>query len=129
KQGLQTAWHKNGQKRMEGSYEANLPVGKFTWWFANGQKQFEGEYADGKENGRFVWWHENGQKQLEGVYLAGTQTGKWMRWNASGKVIEVGDYSDTGRKLEDPKPNLSELDSELTAPSLRSAAPAQTLRR
>lgn len=130
KQGMQISWHKNGQKRMEGNYEANLQTGKFTWWYANGQKQLEGEYVDGKENGRFIWWHENGLKQLEGLYQAGAQNGKWMRWNTDGKVIEVGDYSDVGRKLEDdPKPSLTEAEEDFTAPTLRSASPAQVAPR
>lgn len=118
KHGAQTAWHSNGQKRMQGAYEANLPVGKFTFWYANGQKQFEGEYIEGKEHGRFIWWHPNGQKQLEGLYLSGGQTGKWMRWNTEGKVTEVGDYSDIGRKVEEvQKPAIVEShDEEHQAP-------------
>ncbi|HEY2761067.1 MAG TPA: hypothetical protein VGI75_09995 [Pirellulales bacterium] len=115
--GLWTWWHKNGQKQMEGRYEADLPTGKFTWWYPSGQKQLEGEYANGKQQGKFTWWHANGQKQLEGAYLVGVLSGKWTRWNTDGRVVEMGDYSADGKQLAQepqPLPNVEEA----SAPTL-----------
>jgi antitoxin component YwqK of YwqJK toxin-antitoxin module len=116
-------WHKNGQKQMEGQYEADMPVGKFAWWYANGQKQLQGEYISGKQQGRFTWWHDNGQKQLEGDYIAGVLTGKWTRWNKDGRVVEVGDYSPDGKQIADePRPLPGAEES--TAPTLEAVQPS-----
>jgi hypothetical protein len=108
---------------MEGRYEADLPIGKFTWWYANGQKQLQGEYIAGKQNGKFTWWHASGQKQLEGGYVAGQLTGKWTRWNGEGHVVEVGDYTADGKQLaSEPKP-LPSVD-EAGAPKLEAIEPS-----
>jgi antitoxin component YwqK of YwqJK toxin-antitoxin module len=123
--GLWTWWHKNGQKQMEGRYEADLPMSKFTWWYPNGQKQLEGEYANGKQQGKFTWWHPSGQKQLEGAYIAGVLSGKWSRWNADGRVVEMGDYSADGKQLaQEPKPLPSVDEAGTAAPTLEAEQPS-----
>ena len=122
--GLWTWWHKNGQKQMEGRYEADLPTGKFTWWYPNGQKELQGDYVNGKQQGKFTWWHPSGQKQLEGAYVAGVLSGKWTRWNVDGRVVEVGDYSADGKQLaQEPKP-LPSID-EGGAPTLEAVQPSE----
>jgi len=93
KHGAWTSWHKNGQLKIEGRYQFDLPVGKWSWWYSNGQKQAEGSYENGEPHGQWTWWHQNGMKQLQGEYNFGDQSGKWMAWNETGKVMEVSDFS------------------------------------
>lgn len=88
-----TAYYRNGQKKVEGRYREDLPVGKFSWWYENGQKQAEGEYVDGLESGTWTTWHLNGLKESVGEYTAGMLTGNWMRWEPGGKVIEIRDFN------------------------------------
>jgi antitoxin component YwqK of YwqJK toxin-antitoxin module len=130
RQGLWTWWHQNGQKKMEGRYEADQPTGKFTWWYATGQKQLEGEYISGKQQGKFTWWHPNGQKQLEGAYIAGVLSGKWSRWNVDGRVVEVGDYSADGKQIvQEPRPLPPSDDSgNATVEAMKPAPPASSAR-
>ena len=93
KHGPWTAWYPNGQIKVRGSYEMDVPTGTFTWWYENGQKQAEGQYAQGQKNGKWLTWHMNGQKESDGTYVAGVLSAKWTRWSTDGKVAEVVDYS------------------------------------
>ncbi len=87
------SWYPNGQIKVDGHYEYDVPVGEFTWWHANGQKSAEGEYANGTQHGEWVWWHPNGQKSTHGSYTRGEQTGEWLTWNPSGKLDQHAEYA------------------------------------
>lgn len=86
--GAWTAWHENGQKMEQGTFDFGQRVGKFVAWHANGQKASEGSYVSGKQHGRWVWWHPNGQKQTDGHYSNGRRSGEWAWWNAAGRIEE-----------------------------------------
>jgi antitoxin component YwqK of YwqJK toxin-antitoxin module len=93
KHGLWTAWHPNGQKKAEGEYREDKPVGPFAWWYESGQKQAEGEYVEGVPSGVWITWHANGVKESRGEYRRGSAVGKWMRWNAEGRLSEAREFS------------------------------------
>ena len=99
KHGPWRAWHENGQLKMEGRFEHDIPVGRFVAWYANGQKQWEGEYAQGTADGRFTWWHTNGQKKLEGEYVHGNPNGRWTWWKEDGRVTHAADFSSQGEEI------------------------------
>lgn len=88
KQGPLVLFHPNGQKAMEGSYEANEPIGKHLWWHVNGQKSIEGSYRGGKADGTWTWWHPEGPKSTQGDYSEGSPVGEWIWWNLEGKVVQ-----------------------------------------
>lgn len=86
--GVWTAWHQNGQKMEEGTFDFGRRVGKFYSWHANGQKASEGDYHEGKQHGAWTWWHANGQKQTSGNYTHGRRSGDWAWWNEEGRIEE-----------------------------------------
>lgn len=88
KQGKAVQFHPNGQKAMEGVFEANEPAGRHTWWHENGQKSIEGGYRDGKPDGAWTWWHPEGPKSTQGEYADGTPVGEWVWWNLEGKIVQ-----------------------------------------
>lgn len=87
--GRWTAWHTNGQKKLEGSYVEGQAEGRYTWWHENGQKRAEGEYLSGKRHGSWRWWHENGRKRMEGEFEYGQATGHWQAWTEVGSAAAV----------------------------------------
>jgi len=96
KHGVWVEWYRNGNKKTEGQYDHDLPVGTFTWWYENGQKQAEGQYHTGMKTGTWITWYPNGLKASQGEYRDGNLVSKWTRWDADGKVAEVQDF-DTAR--------------------------------
>ena len=61
--GLVTSWHKNGQKRGEGTYRDGKPDGLATGWHENGRKMEEGTFKDGKAvDGSAKYWNSKGEE-------------------------------------------------------------------
>ena len=107
--GAWVAWHENGQKMEQGTYDFGVRVGKFVSWHANGQKASEGVYLRGKQHGRWIWWHANGQQQTDGHYTNARRTGDWAWWNEAGRIEEKTSLI-TPRQQDD-----AEEDSERTS--------------
>ncbi len=109
KHGSWISWFSNGQRKLEGQYEHDIPVGQFVWWHANGQKSLEANYQNGKQHGTWTWWHENGQKSIQGEYANGDPSNKWLWWQGNGKVAQRADFSEpNGRMLAMP-PNTDDM--------------------
>ena len=51
KDGKETNWYRNGQKRSEVTYKDGALDGLHTYWYENGQKKWERIWKDGKEGG------------------------------------------------------------------------------
>ena len=79
--------------RSKAHYEHDVQVGQFTWWHANGQKALEGRFDAGKQDGEWTWWYANGQKSIHGEYANGNPTGRWTWWKEDGKVAQSADLS------------------------------------
>lgn len=94
KHGVWTSWFQNGQKKLEGRYEQDVPTGQFTWWHENGQRSLVANYREGKKNGNWTWWHENGLKSIQGVYANDSPVSNWLWWQESGKVAQRADFND-----------------------------------
>ena len=61
REGLSTAWGKNGQKSHESTYKNGKRDGLATRWYSDGQKEYERNYKDGKTWSAVVW-KPNGEK-------------------------------------------------------------------
>ena len=82
-----SAWHDNGQLKMQGQYINDKREGRYSWWHRNGQRSLTGAYKTGNKTGTWVWWHPNGMKQIEGTYQSDLESGVWTWWDESGNVI------------------------------------------
>ena len=127
KHGPWTTWHANGQKKQQGEYKNNLPVGNGVWWYENGQKRLQGSFKKGKKDGRWVWWYENGQKRSQGEYTNGHPVGRWAWWKVDGKVAQSANFSASeGDIVTTPRRQPS---SSRKAAQLPRIAPAQPRNR
>ena len=89
--GLGKEWHKNGQLKIKGIWQANIgPVGLFREWYENGQLKSENDYTTDSK-GDLDWgyqkdWHKNGQLQRETNYKDGEETSDKC-WDKDGNQI------------------------------------------
>jgi antitoxin component YwqK of YwqJK toxin-antitoxin module len=121
-----TAWHPNGQRQQEGTYEHDLQNGPFTWWHSNGQKALHGQFEVGKQNGRWTWWYPSGQKSIQGEYSLGNPTGRWTWWKEDGKVAQSADLSQSeGVAIETP----AVPDTKRAAPQAKKPQPRMQIKR
>ncbi len=86
------AWHANGQPKMRGSYQNNIPVGDFVWWHDNGQRELVGSYRDGLKVGQWLGWHANGVKSFQGTFENDRRVGLWIWWDEDGQVRAKKDF-------------------------------------
>ena len=98
KQGIWVSWYPNGQKKHEGTYKNDVPMGEFTWWHENGQRSLVASYKDGKKQGKWTWWHPNGLKSIQGEYADNTPSSKWLWWAETGKVAQRADFNDPNQR-------------------------------
>ena len=124
KHGVWTSWYANGQKKLEGQYEKDVPTGKFTWWHENGQKSLQAHYRDGKKHGSWIWWHDNGLKSIQGEYAGDTPINNWLWWKESGKVAQRADFNDPKQRHILAMPDKSDV----TVPSATRARPVTIIK-
>ena len=86
KDGLDTDWYENGQKKSEITYNDGKVDGLWTEWYENGNKKVEGNWKDGNPNGLFTRWYENGNKEREGTYKDGIKI-SYKYWDEDGNII------------------------------------------
>ena len=100
-EGVQIAWHENGQKKMEKLYVNEKLNGTSTLWYENGQKEVVTNYKEGKRHGLLTRWYENGKKRSEKNYKEGKLNGLMIFWNENGEVLTKDNF-DNG-KVVDPE--------------------------
>jgi len=86
--------HRNGQKKVTGSFKGGKTDGLVTSWHENGQKRFEVNFKDGRFHGLNLLWHENGQKEQEIYYKEGKKDGPSTMWYDDGQVQEKATYKE-----------------------------------
>ncbi|MDB4388799.1 toxin-antitoxin system YwqK family antitoxin [Akkermansiaceae bacterium] len=87
KQGADTKWHQNGQKKSVYIYKNGVKNGPYSNWHNNGQLYSQSEYQNGKRHGEYKRWHSNGQQWAIRIHENGkTISAKW--WNSRGKEVE-----------------------------------------
>ena len=112
-----TLYYPNGQKKSEGNYDEQEPIGDHkswyksgkishdsveinestelsTYWHENGLMKSKGIHIEYFESGLWTYWHETGHKKAEGFWGdKDEREGKWNFWNAQGQLICSGIHS------------------------------------
>ena len=97
-QGPIRRWFENGQPKMQGQYDKDQRVGRFTWWHTNGGRKLEATYEKGKKVGMWTWWHENGMKSIQGEYENNQAIGVWTWWDEEGTVSRQENFDKRNRE-------------------------------
>lgn len=94
KHGQLRQWHKNGNLKVEATYQQGQFVGKMRKWFKNGRLSEETSYAEGERHGPSTIWNKDGSKKLQGNFRNGKKYGKFNYWAKGGRQKESGGYVD-----------------------------------
>ncbi|MCH2177665.1 MAG: hypothetical protein MK106_02580 [Mariniblastus sp.] len=115
-----SAWHDNGQLKMQGQYINDNREGRYSWWHRNGQRSLAGVYETGNKTGTWIWWHPNGMKQIEGTYESDLESGIWTWWDEAGNVIATEEMTPAAatEQLMEPKSNPGLEQPELLPPPI-----------
>jgi antitoxin component YwqK of YwqJK toxin-antitoxin module len=99
KQGMETWWYDNGEKKFEGSYMGGKPNGRFTRFYRNGKKSYERIFRD-QELVAAIAWEPNGDKCPDTKYVKGN--GKLCQYHENGKKESEITFRD-GKKIAQKK--------------------------
>jgi hypothetical protein len=97
--GTWKAWHENGEKMWEVSFDAGRPNGEFRSFWPNGQERVKVGYANGVLDGKFKAWHAGGQMAAVGDYQGGKRAGCWETYFDDGVHESKGAYNN-GTKVK-----------------------------
>jgi hypothetical protein len=59
------------QRRQSCGYREGKPDGQFLAWHKGGQRWLEGQYRDGEKAGQWTQWDKEGNRVAEGEYRSG----------------------------------------------------------
>ena len=71
KEGLETSWHINGQRKEEVPFKEGKIDGVLTVWHENGKRKCTKHFKSGIEHGIRKEWDEKGNKTYEAVFING----------------------------------------------------------
>ena len=81
-------FYESGEPKSINTYKESrgkLELVKFVSWHRNGQKKDEGTFKDGELNGKVTRWYENGQKEEESTWKDGGMI-EYKKWDEDGNV-------------------------------------------
>jgi hypothetical protein len=95
KNGRETWWYEDGQKKYEANNDRGVRQGMYQAWYPNGTMWYRGQDAMGKPDGSLIYWHPNGKAKTVAVFK-------------NGKQVSRQDFDSTGVELgSDGMPLLS----------------------
>ena len=89
KEGVNSDYHSNGNKKMEGLIKDGKREGLWQAWYENGILWSEGEYTNGVNNGKSITYFESGKVRYEGKYVNGKKVGDWNYYDEEGKLVKT----------------------------------------
>jgi antitoxin component YwqK of YwqJK toxin-antitoxin module len=93
KEGMNEAFHANGNLKMKGEVVDGKRHGVWTTWYENGVKWSENTYSYGVLEGKTVTYHSNGQVHYIGYYSSDKKASTWMFYDENGELIKEEDYT------------------------------------
>lgn len=93
--GVEKQWYPNGQEKFLTTYsDEGKQSGTHSGWFESGQMKFTTSYKNGLRDSLYVAWYESGQKRSEATYQNGKIVGTVTQWQENGKVKSKWEYVD-----------------------------------
>ncbi|NNF97885.1 MAG: hypothetical protein HKM93_00760 [Desulfobacteraceae bacterium] len=86
KHGTYARLHRNGKKRVDGSYFYGKKNGLWQYWTKTGWKIKEESYLMGKKHRLWIQWYAKGNKKSEGCYENDRPVKTHRQWHENGVV-------------------------------------------
>ena len=93
-QGDWTYENDSGGVRARGRYVDDVQDGPWTYWYANGNKEYEGTFRDGLREGLWRYYHTNASQRAQGHFVRGREQGEWTFWSTRGQITQRGFFQD-----------------------------------
>ena len=74
-----TLYYPDGQKKSDGNYDGQEPIGDHKSWYESGKISHESvEINESTELS--TYWHENGLMKSKGIHIEYFESGLWTYW-------------------------------------------------
>jgi antitoxin component YwqK of YwqJK toxin-antitoxin module len=94
KEGLETRWHENGQKKTETNWKNGERHGLMTEWYDDGRKLAESNWKNGKKHGLLtIWFDTTDTVRMETNYKDDKKHGSETFFKKDGSINEFN-YED-----------------------------------
>lgn len=87
KDGKETWWHPNGNRKYVAMNREGFREGKFTAWFPDGKMWYEGFELHGKPESTLTYWHPNGKMKSQALFRDGIQLER-KDFDVEGSLVE-----------------------------------------
>jgi antitoxin component YwqK of YwqJK toxin-antitoxin module len=91
-QGYWEYFHRNGEPRMTGNWDAGKKVRTWTYFSKQGKKIRQENYKNGKLDGEYTEYHDSGEEKTDGIYKNGKKDFVWSVYDKSGDLINAYTY-------------------------------------
>jgi antitoxin component YwqK of YwqJK toxin-antitoxin module len=78
--------------KITGTLKNGERDGIWTAWFKNGTVESEAMYADGLRHGKINTWYESGKLRYTGFYANGELFGEWIYYSPEGEELKRVKY-------------------------------------
>lgn len=86
--------YRGGRKAREGSYQAGLRTGRWTFYYEDGTVQEESSWTKGIPDGPFADYWPSGKPKNVGRRCLGVQCGKWQSYDDAGRLLGRFEYGE-----------------------------------
>jgi hypothetical protein len=89
KEGMETWWHPNGNKKYEARNHAGMRDGAFTAWYPDGKVWYQGYEYRGKPESTLTYFYPTGNLKSQALFRDGIQLER-KDYDANGRLIGSG---------------------------------------
>ena len=95
KQGKWVKFHEDTEKkRYEGTFENNIPIGKFTYYYLTGEVSAVTVFINDHKTAYTRMYHLNGKVMAAGKYIDQKKDSAWLSFNDRNEIISKENYVD-----------------------------------
>ncbi|GEM_PF-2483824 len=90
KNGKETEYYLNGNKKSETNYLEGYKIGDYREWYESANIKCEGQYFNNYFGGKWIYYYANGNKEIEMMYSNGMKQGQQVNYYTNGNVKSEG---------------------------------------
>ena len=95
KQGKWVKFHEDTEKkRYEGTFENNIPIGKFTYYYLTGEVSAVTDFMNDNKTAYTRMYHLNGKVMATGKYTDKKKDSTWLSFNDRKEIMSKENYVD-----------------------------------
>ncbi|MFC2100491.1 LytTR family transcriptional regulator DNA-binding domain-containing protein [Bacteroidota bacterium] len=93
KQGYWVKYHEEGQKKYEGYFKNDIPIGMFRYYYSDGSLRAVSNFYNQGQDNWTTTFHKNGKKMTQGLYVKTIKDSLWKYFNVDEILIREETYN------------------------------------